>query len=814
MKKKEKLITLRLLLIAIVLLLIVVSALLNYQLRNNMNENVYQQLSKDTQLVSKEVSLFVTRYIEMVKILSTNEKVKDYVRDVDSFDEKRSHMSFEDVEILLNEFKSVDEDIEHVWVGFNAINDYLLQDTSYDHNDPDYYYAERPWYLAMIANNSSEVTISPLYVSMIDGTYQVSLLSPVMPEGYSGGLASDNIGQVGVDLNLRHITRYISQYRIGEKGRAIMIDEFGNYVVKPDGWSTESNILQEKDARVTIGQRIIQGGVNTEPYKHQGDDVFVSYSPVEGTPWYIMTYIHKDEVTGQIAIFNMMTTILAIAVLVILIVSYNMFKIKNDNQELLSLNNALKGKEKELRETNIEISAAYQQLAASEEELQSHFDEIQNYSRKLEEQETYIKGLAYIDPLTEIPNRRKFIEEMEFALKHNHSGAVIMLDLDNFKQINDTMGHVYGDELLKQIANKLNKFVSSNIFVSRFGGDEFLILFDNCTDIERIETFAKSLVASFDQKISLKDDEIFISMSMGVARYPLDSSEVSELIMFADTAMYEVKESGKNNYIFFNQGMATAIKRKLYIEKILRECLERELFTLVYQPQVLLEDESIVGAEALLRIKEFSISPGEFIPVAEESGLIIEIGRRVVYAAIEQQRKWMNEGVSIKPVSINFSPYQMNDESFVDFLQATLEAFEVPARMVCIEITESILLENENLALARLHELGDIGVSIALDDFGTGYSSLSYLTYLPVNVLKLDKSLSDRFLAYGDSQIVEKIIGLAHSLDIEALAEGVETKEQVSLLKKANCDKIQGYYYSKPLPKSEYAQRYLLGNNG
>jgi diguanylate cyclase (GGDEF)-like protein/PAS domain S-box-containing protein len=427
---------------------------------------------------------------------------------------------------------------------------------------------------------------------------------------------------------------------------------------------------------------------------------------------------------------------------------------------------------------------------------------------QIKEQEEYIEHIAYHDSLTNLPNRRKFIKTLEEEISENKFGAVILLDLDNFKGINDTLGHTYGDKVLKKVAEKLEDIVDEKLFVSRFGGDEFFILIQGEKDIAKIENYAKQITNVFRKKLIIESEEIYLSCSMGLTLYPFDSNEVSQLIMNADMAMYKVKNAGKNNYMFFNEEMTEKLQEQIKVERVLREAIKKDELKLVYQPQVCTFEGKIVGFEALLRLKNHYISPAQFIPVAEETGMIIEIGRWVTKEAIKQIVIWRNMGLDIKPIAINFSAKQLNDLNYVEFLENALKEMNVEAKYIDIEITESIFLEKKEETIEFLKQLKTLGVKIALDDFGTGYSSLSYLTFLPVDKIKLDKSLNDKFLELENIKVMESLISLAHSLNLEVVAEGIEDVAQYKRLKVAGCNYIQGYLFSKPLDAKDAEKIY------
>lgn len=452
----------------------------------------------------------------------------------------------------------------------------------------------------------------------------------------------------------------------------------------------------------------------------------------------------------------------------------------------------------ELEASNEELSAALEQLVAYEEVIQDKYDEIKKYVKELEETKEEIKYIAYNDYLTGLPNRASLQKELKIELEKNSVGCILLLDLDNFKNINDTLGHIYGDDVLVDIS-KIFKEIEKEYVGLRFyrmGGDEFIATY-NCINDVKVE----SLVKEIKNRVIdyAKSKGINISTSIGIALYPKDGILIEELLMKVDMAMYEAKEKGKNTYVYFNVKMQDSIKERTYIENKLIESLKLNNFEMFYQPIYDIKTEKIVSFEALLRIKDFNISPAKFIPIAEKRNLIVDIGNWVIKNVIVQIKEWIDLGIDVKPVSINLSVKQFVDGTFLSILKEYIDKFNIPTNLIQLEITESLLLEKNEYTIQKLKTLKELGISIILDDFGTGYSSLSYLTYIPVDRIKLDKSLNDRFLNRHNIETIKNIIGLIKSLDLLVTAEGIESREQVEILKEIGCDNVQGYVFSKPL---------------
>ncbi len=450
---------------------------------------------------------------------------------------------------------------------------------------------------------------------------------------------------------------------------------------------------------------------------------------------------------------------------------------------------------------NSEISHKNDLLTASEEELIAQLDEINL-------QKEQIHYLADHDPLTNLPNRRRFYEKLNRALHAKKTGAVLMLDMDNFKSINDTLGHIFGDKVLQITADLLSTFSSPSIFVSRFGGDEFLILYEFDDQTVQLDALIKNIYGAFDQVFLIDDNDIRVDFSMGLSLFPDDSADIEQIIMNADLALYEIKNNGKNGYAYFNQTMASHLKHRLDVKSILIHALENDGFKMVYQPQVDLKTGETTGFEALVRLKHHAISPADFIRIAEDNGLIIPIGRVITKHVIEQISLWLQNGFKPKPVSINFSALQINDLTYINYLYELLAIYQVKPELIVIEITEHFFLENKDATIVFMNALRAKGIRIAVDDFGTEYSSLSYLAILPIDILKFDRDLNLRLLNYPNKAVIKHLIAFVHSLNLQIVAEGIEECEHVQILIESDCDCLQGYYFSTPLEVQDVTNNY------
>lgn len=468
----------------------------------------------------------------------------------------------------------------------------------------------------------------------------------------------------------------------------------------------------------------------------------------------------------------------------------------------------VKEAKKELEKNYADLEKAYAEVSLTHKKMEEQYQKLKNAEERN-------RKLAYGDYLTDLPNRVSFMEkigEVMQSVRPDESIGIFLIDLDSFKNVNDTLGHSYGDEMLIDVTDRLKQILEQDDYLARFGGDEFIILTQNVKDSGELEEKAKHIQNVFSYPFVLATREFFITVSMGIVVAPKDGKTSQILLKNADSAMYAAKKMGKNTYCFYDETINEELMDKMELQSELYSAIEKKEFEVYYQAQIDVEKQVIAGFEALVRWNHPQRGlqlPYSFVGVAEETGLIVPIGEFVMEESISQLKKWRDMGYSDITMAVNLSARQFNDSGLVDMVTSLLEKYEVDPSGLELEITETIAMSNLENTLSVIEQFKAAGIHISLDDFGTGYSSMNYLKHLPVDHLKIDKSFMDTALdSERDGKIVSTIISLAKTLDLEVIAEGVENKQQALFLKNARCNRIQGYLYSRPIP-AEDAQKLL-----
>lgn len=624
------------------------------------------------------------------------------------------------------------------------------------------------------------------------------------------------LGYVVSTIDTSYFDNMMNSSHLGDNCSIMLSDASGTILYHTNnqfiGKNIDSNIFSQLETELISSQN----GFFTSD--SENIDSILGYGVIDDLNWIIITQqqmskIHSfsDAILTAMAscIFVTIALSLAIGILCYKVLTNPITKLKSAMKELSNGNF-----EVQCETTAFEFTDLYKSFNKMAQILKTTFEDFHSMQELLAANEKEIRAnynniefLAYHDPLTKLPNRLSFYEKTEDIFNNGNAQglihAVLFIDMDNFKTVNDTLGHDYGDELLRQASERFRSIVTSpQDSISRVGGDEFLI-FKYDTTKAMTEQLAKAILDAFVPPFHIQDETISIGLSIGIAFYPEHGTSQSVLVKNADIAMYHSKENGKNCYSFFEPSMELEINRTADITDALKTAIENQNIYLMYQPQIDTVTHEIIGFEALMRIKNDKlglISPSEFIPIAEETGLIVELGYWTLEEACRFTKSLEEHGHIGITVSVNVSPIQLNQDGFTAKVKEILEKTGLSPQFLKLEITESCLIASLENTINIIKELQAIGIGFSLDDFGTGYSSLKYLSNLPINTLKIDKSFVDDICSNGkNSSVTQSIINLAHDLQIEVIAEGVEVKEQFERLEKEQCDSIQGYLFSKPL---------------
>lgn len=627
------------------------------------------------------------------------------------------------------------------------------------------------------------------------------------------------IGLVRTNITAGYLGNYLSN---SGTRKTFILDENGNplfgYDTKED---TSFLTYLKQDSNIPATQS--SDSVFTDSFSESNDFIY-GYCTL-----YDWIYIVKQDTSVYTSIVSTLPVIFLILLIIVMIVSIQISKSIATKYTLPILELSQKMQNAADGQLNVQcnmeredefgilsnnfnqmmhiISTNYNEISEARKELEANQAELQNNYHNIEK-------LAYTDALTGLYNRMAFFKYTTEILSDSPGGlknhAIIFIDLDGFKSINDTLGHDYGDMLLKAVSSKLASFINEDDILARNGGDEFVIFKRQITDREALEDFLTTLVSIATHPFVLNDETVHITLSAGVALFPQNGLSLSELMKNADIAMYSSKNTGKNSYTFFSSSMEDEINRRNDLVDILRDAIENKDIYLLYQPQADISTGEIIGCEALMRLNSpivGFVSPDEFIPVAEECGLIDELGEWALFEACSFNQRLIDAGFKPLQISVNVSTAQLRGDRLIRAIEALPEKTSMPLKYLEIELTESVLMKNFEHNLTLINRMKELGIQIALDDFGTGYSSFSYLTRIPINTLKIDKS----FIAgicenENDTYIAGTIIRLAHQLGITVIAEGVETIEQLKILQEQMCDILQGYFFSRAISEEDFIE--------
>ncbi|ADU32213.1 EAL domain-containing protein [Evansella cellulosilytica] len=590
----------------------------------------------------------------------------------------------------------------------------------------------------------------------------------------------------------------LNQKNLGSGGYSAVVDQNGDVL---------AHALRERVGKNISDRPIVEKIMNKQSgYEHtinsEGNAYYASYQYIPELEWGIIAQIPESSIYDQLRDFR--SSIWNMALFVIVSITFFTYIYARKTLEpFVNLYDAVdkvaEGNYTKTLDVNVKDYPEMKNLIVRFNEMVHNF----NQSRK------EVEYRANHDILTGLPNRYHIEQLLEQEIvtcdENDQSLALMFMDLDRFKILNDTMGHQIGDQLLIQTAIRLQQHVCENCTVGRLGGDEFLILSKDAS-IEKVSNIAKKILKDMANPFIINSKEFFTSPSIGISVYPKDGQTKDDIIKHADTAMYVAKENGGNNYQFYTPEPTNLLSKKYIIENDLRKALKNEEFLLYYQPQVDLKSGDLVGLEALIRWQHPKlglIPPMDFIPIAEETGYINHIGKWLIKEACRQNKQWQQNGSFYIPVAVNVSPWQFRDKNFVENIKAALDETNLDPKYLELEITESMMHHFID-TIDKVHQVKEMGIKVAIDDFGTGYSSLNAIDQLPIDTLKIDRSfIRDMITNDSKAAIVKTIIDLGNNLHLNTIAEGVEYEEQATFLANQDCVKAQGYLFSKPLPPEQ-----------
>ncbi len=673
----------------------------------------------------------------------------------------------------------------------------------------------------ILATGSTAIAVDGLHPIVKNGStiYCIEIGAPIT-DPVSGYVC----GYVISTMNTAYFRNYLSSLRIGETGYCMLLDKEGKAIYHPDAAYVGTNLQSEKLSSLVTDYNKGLAAINGSfEYYFDHTNQLYGYTILPDLNWALLLKQDTHEIKS---ITTIMLTLLFLicAILMIVIIVFANLLARKVSGPIIALRDAMRTasdgnltvqsnikSNNELGELSKNFNKMLHIIKTNYEDLESMHEELLSNEEQLRSNYDHIEFLAYHDTLTNLPNKLAFLDYVNAVLSSSPQNcrrhSVYFVDLDNFKTVNDTLGHEYGDTLLIKTAQLLTTLLDGNGMLARAGGDEFLIFREDIGAAENAVEFASQIIETFKNPLDLDGEIVYISMSIGISIYPENGLSSKALIKNSDIAMYKSKDTGKNKFTLFDSTMEEELNRNTLVIEVLRSAIDNNDIYIQYQPLMELETNNIIGYEALMRIRSERIghiSPKEFIPIAEESGLIIELSSWLIREACNFNKQLLDLGSKPRPVSVNISSIQINRPGFVTTLSEILEETGLPPEYLELEITESTLVSSIMDATMLLNNLQRLGVKVSLDDFGTGYSSLNYLTQMPIDTLKIDKSFIDNICTNEkDVQIAETIIQLAHSLEIKVVAEGVETEEQLSLLKARRCDTVQGYIFSPPLYPSE-----------
>jgi len=663
--------------------------------------------------------------------------------------------------------------------------------------------SDREYFQVAIAG---ETVISSLLQDRIEGESVLFVATPIRNQ------QNTIVGVMANIIDMNYVSTNMVQLVAPEVGRAYLIDQSGQII-----FHTDRQRIGDKHKNPSINDYFTQLSPitynGTQVIMTNGAEKFLTHRQIEGTEWILV--IEQDMDMVMLSARKAFVVILVLSILLLSITAILGYvfarRIVRPLSELIHVMNRTSKGELNVRiqyEGKDEFGQLANQFNSMLDELVGAYEEISEKNSELILIEDELRHLAFNDQLTELPNRMAMFIELEERIqshrKQEKELAIMLIDIDQFKRINDTLGHSVGDQVLVEVTDRL---IRLGWLSYRLSGDEFAVIIVGEENLKNIQETIDVIQHALSEPIELTDKKISISTSMGISIFPDNGDTPEKLVQSADTAMDIAKQTGKAQVAFFSQVMMDTVLRKVKIEQILKRSIKDGLLDMHFQPKYDVQSRHLMGFEALMRLTLENgerISPAEFIPIAEESGFIIELGEWALEFVFAKIDYWMKKGYSVGHVGVNVSGMQLKQEGFAEHAKAIAAAYHVPPNYVELEITESILIENMSETLQTLLELRKIGYQIALDDFGTGYSAFNYLRTIPLTALKIDKTFIDHMGTHQKAEmLVKQIIDIAHEINLNVVAEGVETKIQYQSLLNTRCDMIQGYYFSKPMSTNQ-----------
>ncbi|MYL35163.1 EAL domain-containing protein [Pontibacillus yanchengensis] len=623
-------------------------------------------------------------------------------------------------------------------------------------------------------------------------------------------------GHVTGALNLEYVNRLLKNEQQDKHFQLSLIDKNQHLIASTSSerkvlskFNEPANAVEQKEEETISLYKPDQE--NMAAMNRWKQSFYRSEVKLEAVPWTIIVdapvrSYQQDLYNVYVKIFLLSVIITYIIIMFSYLLSHNLFKPIRYLGDI-----ATEVQRRIVNRNKIEVGfpvSQFQELDVLSRNLQKMSEELAASFNHVYITQEKLNYMAYHDKLTGLANRDLLAERLKKELDQNVFGAILFLDLDRFKLINDTFGHDKGDELLIQVSNRLKQVCPEDSLIGRQGGDEFIILLSKVNK-EQAFDIASSIVDKISDFYMINNQQLTITTSLGVSVYPEDSQDINELIKYADISMYKAKELGKNRVEVFDCSYLMQNQRRVILEKELRFALEKQELFLHYQPKINIQENKVEGVEALIRWRHDElgeVSPGEFIPIAEETGLIIPIGEWVIEEACKLLASWKGTNQETRTLSINISIKQLLNEHVLEKLQESIHSYHITPSQLEVEVTESKALEQAELVISKLKIIRNMGIRVSLDDFGTGYSSLSYLKDLPIDVLKIDRSfINELHTQYGRS-VVQSIIDVAHSLQMSVVAEGIEEHEQLYTLIKGGCDSVQGFLFAKPMSMEAFLE--------